>query len=64
MDLDLRVPIGLFFLAVGLIMTVFGLTSNPAILGARSNPRWLAVLGWITVAVMTLASAAMFATWK
>ena len=26
--------------------------------------RWLAVLGWITVAVMTAATLAMFATWK
>ena len=29
-----------------------------------ANPRWLAVLGWITVVVMTAASVAMFATWK
>jgi NRAMP (natural resistance-associated macrophage protein)-like metal ion transporter len=51
-------------LAPPLIVVVLLLTSNPAIMGARSNPRWLAVLGWITVGVMTLASAAMFATWK
>lgn len=51
-------------LAPPLIVIVLLLTSNPAIMGARSNPRWLAVLGWITVAVMTLASVAMFATWK
>jgi Mn2+/Fe2+ NRAMP family transporter len=31
-------------------------------MGSRRNPRWLTVLGWITVAVMTAASIAMFAT--
>ncbi len=51
-------------LAPPLIVIVLLLTGNPAIMGARSNPRWLTALGWITVAVMTLASAAMFATWK
>jgi NRAMP (natural resistance-associated macrophage protein)-like metal ion transporter len=51
-------------LAPPLIVIVLLLTGNPAIMGTRSNPRWLAVLGWITVGVMTLASAAMFATWK
>ncbi len=44
MDLDLRVPIGLFFVAVGLVMTIFGLTSNPAIydksLGINVNLDW------------------------
>ena len=50
-------------LAPPLIVIVLLLTSNPAIMGARSNPRWLAVMGWITVGVMTLASVAMFATW-
>ena len=44
MDLDLRVPIGLFFVAVGLIMSIFGLTSNPAIydksLGINVNLDW------------------------
>jgi hypothetical protein len=44
MDLDLRIPIGLFFVAVGLIMVVFGLTSDPAIyaksLGINVNLYW------------------------
>jgi Mn2+/Fe2+ NRAMP family transporter len=40
------------------------LTNNRKVMGARANPRWLNVLGWITVAVMTAASLAMFATWK
>jgi NRAMP (natural resistance-associated macrophage protein)-like metal ion transporter len=51
-------------LAPPLIVIVLLLTSNPAIMGSRSNPLWLAVLGWITVAVMTAASIAMFTTWK
>ena len=51
-------------LAPPLIVIVLLLTSNPAIMGSRSNPRWLAVLGWITVVVMTLASVAMFVSWK
>jgi hypothetical protein len=44
MDLDLRVPIGLFFISVGLIMAIFGLTSDPAIyqksLGINVNLDW------------------------
>ncbi|MGD0473259.1 MAG: hypothetical protein ABSB70_08570 [Candidatus Velthaea sp.] len=44
MDLDLRVPIGLFFIFVGLIMAIFGLTSDPAIyqksLGINVNLDW------------------------
>jgi NRAMP (natural resistance-associated macrophage protein)-like metal ion transporter len=51
-------------LAPPLIVIVLLLTGDPAVMGARVNPPWLAVLGWITVAVMTLASCAMFATWK
>jgi NRAMP (natural resistance-associated macrophage protein)-like metal ion transporter len=51
-------------LAPPLIVIVLLLTSNPEVMGSRANPRWLAVLGWITVVVMTLASAAMFITWK
>ena len=51
-------------LAPPLIVIVLLLTSNRRIMGARSNPLWLKALGWITVAVMTGASVAMFATWK
>jgi NRAMP (natural resistance-associated macrophage protein)-like metal ion transporter len=50
-------------LAPPLIVIVLLLTSSPRIMGTRSNPRWLKVLGWITVVVMTAASVAMFATW-
>ena len=51
-------------LAPPLIVIVLLLTNNPAVMGTRSNPFWLAALGWVTVAVMTLASCAMFVTWK
>jgi Mn2+/Fe2+ NRAMP family transporter len=51
-------------LAPPLIVIVLLLTSNPAIMGSRSNSFWLAALGWVTVAVMTGASVAMFWTWK
>jgi Mn2+/Fe2+ NRAMP family transporter len=51
-------------LAPPLVVIVLLLTSNRVIMGTRSNPLWLAGLGWITVAVMTAASVAMFATWK
>jgi Mn2+/Fe2+ NRAMP family transporter len=51
-------------LAPPLIVMVVLLTSSRKVMGKRSNPLWLASLGWITVAVMTGASLAMFATWK
>lgn len=51
-------------LAPPLIVIVLLLTSNRRIMGVRINPPWLKVLGWVTVAVMTIASIAMFATWK
>jgi Mn2+/Fe2+ NRAMP family transporter len=50
-------------LAPPLIVIVLLLTSNRAVMGSRSNPLWLAVLGWVTVAVMTVASCAMFVSW-
>jgi NRAMP (natural resistance-associated macrophage protein)-like metal ion transporter len=51
-------------LAPPLIVIVLLLTSSRRIMGSRLNPLWLKALGWITVAVMTAASVAMFATWK
>ena len=51
-------------LAPPLIVLVLLLTSNPQVMGERVNPRWLALLGWITVAVMAGATCAMFAMWK
>lgn len=51
-------------LAPPLIVILLLLTNNKKVMGARKNPKLLSVLGWITVAVMTAASVAMFATWK
>jgi Mn2+/Fe2+ NRAMP family transporter len=50
-------------LAPPLIVIVLLLTNSRNVMGARSNPGWLSVLGWITVVVMTAATLAMFATW-
>ena len=51
-------------LAPPLIVIVLLLTANRRVMGARANPLWLSVLGWITVVVMSAASLAMFVTWK
>ncbi len=44
MDLDLRVPVGLLFVTIGLIMGIFGLVSDPALyhksLGINVNLYW------------------------
>lgn len=44
MNLDLRFPIGLMFAIVGALLTIYGLTSNPAIyersLGININLWW------------------------
>ena len=48
MHLDIRLPIGLMFSVVGVIMTLFGLVSDPAIykrsLGINVNLWWGVVL--------------------
>jgi NRAMP (natural resistance-associated macrophage protein)-like metal ion transporter len=51
-------------LAPPLVVIVVLLTTSESVMGDRRNPVWLTVLGWITVAVMTGAGLAMFATWK
>ncbi len=51
-------------LAPPLIVIVLLLTNSRNVMGKRTNPWWLSVLGWVTVAVMTAASLAMFLTWK
>ena len=45
MQLDIRLPMGLLFLILGIILVVFGLTSDPAIyaehsLGQNVNLLW------------------------
>ena len=48
MSLDIRIPIGLLFAIVGLILAVFGLVSDPSIyersLGINVNLDWGCVL--------------------
>jgi hypothetical protein len=45
MHLDVRLPMGLLFLTLGVILTVYGLVADPAIYAAHSlgqnvNLRW------------------------
>ncbi len=44
MQLDVRLPMGLLFLLLGIILTVYGFVSDPAIyersLGQNINLRW------------------------
>lgn len=49
-------------LAPPLIVLVLLLTSDPAIMGPRRNPRWLLLLGWTTAVVMALAAVGMVVT--
>jgi NRAMP (natural resistance-associated macrophage protein)-like metal ion transporter len=51
-------------LAPPLIVIVTLLTSSHAVMGKRRNPPLLTALGWITAALMTAASIAMFVTWR
>lgn len=49
MSFDIRLPIGLLFLALGLILVAFGFVSDPAIyrdhsLGVNINLAWGAVM--------------------
>ena len=45
MQLDVRLPMGLLFLTLGVILTIYGFTSDPSIyaqhsLGENVNIRW------------------------
>ena len=59
MSLDLRIPIGLLFAALGALLTVYGLVSDPAIyqasLGINVNLWWGLVLAGF--GLLMLASA-------
>jgi Mn2+/Fe2+ NRAMP family transporter len=46
-------------LAPPLIVLVTMLTSDKKVMGKRTNPTWLRVIGWATAAVMTAATVAM-----
>ncbi len=59
MHLDVRLPIGLMFTGIGLILVVFGLTSEPAIykrsLDININLYWGLVLMVFGVIMLLLA---------
>lgn len=60
MQLDVRVPIGWLFLALGIILVIYGFTSDPAIyeqhsLGVNVNLRWGAVFAVFGAVVLFLA---------
>ncbi len=48
-------------LAPPLIVVVVLLTSDPKVMGNRTNPPWLRAMGWLTAIVMTAAAVGMFA---
>jgi hypothetical protein len=62
MSLDLRVPIGLLFLALGALLAVYGLVSDPAIyqasLGINVNLWWGLVLAGFGLIMLGTAWAA------
>jgi hypothetical protein len=60
MQLDVRVPIGWLFLILGVILVVYGLTSDPAVyaqhsLGVNVNLRWGVIFALFGVVVLFLA---------
>ena len=59
MGLDIRLPLGLLFALLGLILTVYGLASDPAryrqSLGVNINLYWGIVLFVFGVAMLLLA---------
>ncbi len=60
MNLDVRIPLGLLFALLGIILVIYGLVSNPAIyaqhsLGQNVNLVWGAVFA-VFGAVMLLLS--------
>jgi len=60
MHLDVRVPLGLLFLLLGLILVVFGLTSDPVIyqqhsLGQNVNVFWGAIFAVFGAAMLLLS---------
>jgi hypothetical protein len=62
MSLDLRVPIGLLFAALGALLIVYGLVSDPAIyqasLGINVNLWWGLVLAGFGLIMLGTAWAA------
>jgi len=62
-QLDVRLPMGLLFLILGLILVGYGLTADPAIyashsLGQNVNVTWGAIFVLFGAAMLTLAAKA------
>jgi multisubunit Na+/H+ antiporter MnhG subunit len=59
MRLDIRLPMGIFFSAIGLILVIFGLVGSKTVytrsLGVNVNLAWGAVLVLFGVAMIALA---------
>ena len=59
MSLDIRIPIGLMFSIIGLVLVVFGLVSDPNIyarsLGINVNLIWGCVLALFGAFMLTMA---------
>jgi hypothetical protein len=60
MHLDVRIPLGLLFLLLGVILIVYGFTSNPAIytqhsLGQNVNLVWGSVFVLFGAAMLLLS---------
>jgi hypothetical protein len=61
--LDVRLPMGLLFLLLGLILVGYGLTADPAIyathsLGQNVNVTWGTIFALFGAAMLTLAAKA------
>ena len=64
MGLDIRLPIGMLFTLLGMLLTVFGFLSNPSLyaqsLGINVNVRWGMVLFFFGLFMLYLATRRMF----
>ena len=64
MGLDVRLPIGMLFTVLGLLLTAFGFLSNPSLyaqsLGVNVNLRWGMVLFFFGLFMLYLATRRKF----
>jgi hypothetical protein len=66
-QLDVRLPMGLLFLLLGLILVGYGLAADPVIyaehsLGQNVNVRWGAIFSLFGIAMLILAARAKKST--
>jgi protein-S-isoprenylcysteine O-methyltransferase Ste14 len=64
MGLDIRLPIGMLFTLLGILLTVFGFLTSPSLyaqsLGINVNLGWGIVLFFFGLLMLYLAARAMF----